>query len=219
VRLSANGIRTEGQATFHLLMFAALRGTSVLGPLKGGGQAFVLTEDWLGARPLVQLEGRDRDAALAELARRYLIGHGPARPEDLATWAGVPLRDARAGFKSIAHDLVDDSDVVEIAKRTQASSPPPPNLLPAFDPYLLGWKDRNFAVTEAHRKRVHPGGGILRPVVLVDGAAAGTWSARRRGGALTIGIDSFGRLTDGVANALHQQALDVARFEGLSLNG
>ena len=47
----------------------------------------------------------DRDAALAELARRYLAGHGPAGDRDLAKWAGLPLRDARAGLAAIASQL------------------------------------------------------------------------------------------------------------------
>ena len=42
-----------------------------------------------------------RDVALAELARRYLAGHGPAGDRDLARWAGLPLRDARAGLRAI----------------------------------------------------------------------------------------------------------------------
>ncbi|HEY1621667.1 MAG TPA: crosslink repair DNA glycosylase YcaQ family protein, partial [Streptosporangiaceae bacterium] len=33
-----------------------------------------------------------RDRALAELARRFLAGHGPASDRDLAKWSGLPLR-------------------------------------------------------------------------------------------------------------------------------
>jgi hypothetical protein len=219
-RMSADGIRTEGQATPHLLLFAALRGVLVLGPLKVDGQAFVLTEDWLGARPRAKVGESEREGVLSELARRYLRSHGPASPEDLATWAGLPLRDARAGFESIAPELVDEGGLSALAGRNTEVALPPPNLLPAFDPYLLGWKDRGFAVAETHRRRVHPGGGILRSVVLVDGAAAGTWSIRRgREKTVTIDIDPFAPLTDEVVDALHQHAFDVARFEGVTLNG
>ena len=66
----------------------------------GREHAFVLVRDWLGAPEPV-----DRDAALAELARRYLAGHGPAGERDLARWAGLPLRDARAGLSAIAPEL------------------------------------------------------------------------------------------------------------------
>src|SRR6185437_13671382 len=51
--------------------------------------------DWLGGPPR-PLSAERRPAALAELARRYLAGHGPASAADLALWAGLPLRDGRA---------------------------------------------------------------------------------------------------------------------------
>src|SRR6266511_248511 len=87
-RIAAAGIRTEGQAAPHLLMLAALRGKVVLGPVTPQGRAFVLTNHWLAASPVELPEGHVRDRALAELARRYLVGHGPASPADLAAWSG-----------------------------------------------------------------------------------------------------------------------------------
>ena len=97
--------------------------------------------------------GAERDAALAELARRYLAAHGPATPADLATWSGLPLRDARAGLQAIATELAQrDDDLVDLAAREPAPDAIPARLLPAFDPYLLGWKDRAFAVPAAPRQ-------------------------------------------------------------------
>ena len=87
----------------------------------------------------------------------------------------------------------------------------PPRLLGAFDPYLLGWKDRSFAVPAKHSKRVHPGGGILRAVALLDGRAVGTWGARRRDGRLEVALDLFGRAPRA---AFEAEIDDVARFEG-----
>jgi hypothetical protein len=130
------------------------------------GAAFVLT----GARPAV-----DRDAALAELARRYLRGHGPATAADLAAWSGLGLRDARAALAAIAPELAADGELVDLA-RPAGVRPVPPRLLPAFDPYLLGWKDRSFAVDAALAKRVHPGGGMIRATAVDDGAVVGTWT-------------------------------------------
>jgi hypothetical protein len=149
----------------HLAMLAALRGEVVM-----VGDVF----DRVDPPPPL----RDRDAALAELARRYLRGHGPATAADLATWIGLPLRDARAGLSPIAGELVDDGELADLRDR----QPPPdaigPRLLPPFDPYLLGWKDRSFAVPEPLVKRVYPGGGMLRATATVDGLAVGTWSAK-----------------------------------------
>jgi hypothetical protein len=209
-RMAAKGIRTEGQATPHLLMLAALRGIAVLAPVRDDdAQAFALARDWLGAAPAPSLDGPDRDAALAELARRYLAGHGPATPADLATWSGLPLRDARAGLEAIARELAQrDDDLVDLAAREPAPDVIPARLLPAFDPYLLGWKDRSFAVAAQHAKRVHPGGGILRATATVDGIAVGTWSAA--GG--EVELELFARVAPAARTALRAEADDVARF-------
>jgi hypothetical protein len=191
-RLAADGIRTEGQATPHLLRLAALRGVAVLGPVRDGVQAYALAREWLGSDlPVV-----DRDAALAELGVRYLAGHAPASPEDLAAWAGLPLGDARAAVAGADPDLPPPAE-------------PPPRLLPPYDPYLLGWKDRSFMVSPEHARRVHPGGGVLRATATVDGLAVGTWSLR--GG--RVEIEPFAPLAPEHAAALEAEAADVERFE------
>lgn len=214
-RIAAGGIQTAGQATPHLLMLASLRGVAVLGPLQAGEQAFALTRDWLGAAPPVELAGADRERALAELARRYLGGHGPALPADLAAWVGLPLRDARAGLGSIGSELVEHGNgLVDLAARDPAPDRMPPRLLPAFDPYLLGWKDRTFTVPATHALRVHPGGGVVRAVATVDGLAVGTWTARRRGDRLAVEIDRFAPIAEADEAALQAEAEDVARFAG-----
>jgi hypothetical protein len=106
----------------------------------------------------------DRQRALAELARRYLEAHAPADDRDLAAWSGLPLRDARAGLRAAGEHAPPVLD-----------EPIGPRLLPAFDPYLLGWRDRGFAVPHPLARRVHPGGGMVRATAIVDGVAVGDW--------------------------------------------
>jgi hypothetical protein len=215
-RIAARGIRTEGQAMPHLLGLAATRGLALLGPVQDGRQLFVAAPDWLGATLPRELAGTEREAALAELARRYLAGHGPATAADLAAWVGLPLRDARAGLGAIASELVDlGGELVELAGSGRTPGRLPARLLPAFDPYLLGWKDRSFAVPSRHARRVHPGGGILRAVATVDGMAVATWSARRPGDHLDVDVDPFAPLAPEAVRALRAEAKDVARFESV----
>jgi hypothetical protein len=222
-RIAARGIRTEGQATPHLLMLAALRGITVLGPMRGERQAFVLVRDWLGsgaARSGPARAGRsgsapagrsgpDHAAALAELARRYLAAHGPAAAADLASWAGLPLGEARAGLTAIGSELAEaEHGLVDLADREPPPGAIPPRLLAPFDPYLLGWKDRGFALSAKHAKRVHPGGGMLRATATVDGRVVGTWTAP--GG--TVELDLFARVDAKARRALDREARDVEAF-------
>jgi hypothetical protein len=193
-RIAAAGIRTQGQATPHLLMLAALRGGVVL----GADGAFARC----APGPPV-----DRDAALAELARRWLVAHGPATDRDLAAWAGLPLGDARAGLGAIAGELRDAGDgLVDLAAAETDAGTIAPRLLGAFDPYLLGWRDRSFAVPPADARRVHPGGGMLRAVATIDGRVAGTWTAPRG----RVALEMFDAATDAAAFA--GEVADVERF-------
>jgi hypothetical protein len=191
-RLAAAGLPTEGQITPHLLGLAAARGAIAI----GDDQAF----RWLGPPG----DPPDRAAALAELARRYLRGHGPATAADLAAWSGLGLRDARAGLDAIASELESHGELIDLAGRPPAPVPPP-RLLPAFDPYVLGWRDRSFAVDPEHAHRVHPGGGIIRATAIARGRAVATWTLR--GG--RVSIDPFAPLPGRVEAALHREAAAV----------
>jgi hypothetical protein len=201
-RLDSAGVRTEGQALVHLLFLTTLRGIAVRGPMDGKEHAYVLVHDWLGPQKPV-----DRDAALAELARRYLVGHGPANDRDLARWAGLPLRDARAGLAAIASELTErDDGLVDLARRSPTEPLPPPRLLGAFDPLLLGWTSRE-EVVGPHRMLVTMN-GIFRPFALVDGRAVATW--RFAGGNVTI--EQLGKVTKKAAAALEADAAEVEDF-------
>jgi hypothetical protein len=216
-RLVAAGIPAAGQAPAHLLGLAALRGRIVLDGGGGGPARYALWRDRV-AEPPTALAGEARDRALAELARRYLAGHGPATGDDLARWSGLGLRDARAGLGAIGAELEElGGGLLDLAGRGGEVSAPAPRLLGAFDPYVLGWRDRGFAVPARHAKRVHPGAGILRAVAAVHGRAVATWTARRAGSRLRIELEPFGRIAGAARAALEAEARDVARFEGLEL--
>ncbi|HEX8205949.1 MAG TPA: crosslink repair DNA glycosylase YcaQ family protein, partial [Solirubrobacteraceae bacterium] len=200
----------EGQGLIQLLALASLRGLIVRGPMIGKQHAYVLVRDWLGEQPAV-----DRDAALAELARRYLAGHGPADERDLAKWAGIGLRDARAGFETIASEVVEVGHGAMVpAKGTGRAARrrpalPPPRLLGAFDPVLLGWASRDDVVGP-HGDAVAVG-GIFRSFALVGGRAVATWSLA--GG--EVALEPLEPIAPEDRAALDAEALDVRRFLGL----
>jgi hypothetical protein len=171
--LDTAGVPTEGQALVHLLAAATVRGHVVRGPVRDDQPAFVEPEAWLGPAPAPLEESE----ALARLARRYLAGHGPATAADLAKWAGITLRRARAGLDTISGECVTGPDgLVDLADRRGPAvrgRMPPPRLLGAFDPVLHGWVDRS-AVVGAHRGIVTTN-GLFRPTALVAGRVVATW--------------------------------------------
>lgn len=202
-RIDAAGVRTEGQALVHLLLLATLRGLIVRGPMVEGQHAYALVRDWLGEHAPV-----DRDRALTELARRYLTGHAPADERDLAKWAGLPLRDARAGLAAIAGELHQRADGLVELRATGAPAPlPPPRLLGSFEPVLLGWRSR-AALLGAHEQRLVTSNGIFRPFAMVDGRAVAVW--KLSAGKLTM--DPFAPIAAKDEAALQADAEDVIRF-------
>jgi winged helix DNA-binding protein len=204
-RIAAAGVRTQGQALVHELLLACVRSVAVRGPMTGGQHAYVLVRDWLGTSPPF-----DRDAALAELARRFLAGHGPASDRDLAKWAGLPVGDARRGLSAIAGELAQrDDGLVDLAAERRGTEVPPARLLGPFDPLLHGWVSRE-PILGPHRNIVTVN-GLFRPFALVDGRAAATWGLA--GG--TVTMDWLQDVPGPARAALAADEADIRRFLGL----
>jgi hypothetical protein len=201
-RVTAARVPAKGMAFGHLLFLASQRGLIVRGPVDGAQLLYVLVRDWLGPQARV-----DRDAALAELARRYLAGHGPGDDRDLSRWTGLPLRDSRAGLNAIASELkTRDDGLVDLARRSPAADIPPPRLLGAFEPVLLGWVSREH-VLDVEQKIVTVG-GVFHPFALVRGRAAALWTVR----AGEVVIEPFAHITKKDLAALEADGADVLRF-------
>jgi hypothetical protein len=219
--LAAAGVRIEpkGQAPAHLVGFAAASGVVCRGPDEGTEPTYVLLDRWAPGG------GPDGDAALAELARRYLAAYAPATAADFAAWAGIPAGAARSALTAIA------AEVTEIAteggpllapkgtRRPPAAAREAWRLLPAFDSYLLGYADRGALLDPAFAKRVNAGGGWLHPLVVHGGRMVGTWRLQpERKGRRAAEIRPFAAAPDaaGVA-ALEAEADDAARFLGTTV--
>ncbi len=199
---SSHDIPTAGQAIVHQIGLASLLGLVVRGPMRGRDQCLVLVRDWLPKPP-----DFDRDRALAELARRYLAGHGPATERDLAYWTGLPVTVARAAFRSVAAELVElAGGLVDLVGRGDTPELPPPRLLGPFDPVLHGWASRE-PIVGRHGSLV-TSNGIFRPMLLVGGRAVGTWGLA--GGRVTL--QPFEEIDETDVAALETEARDVERY-------
>jgi hypothetical protein len=220
-----NGLPAEGQAPIHLIYRATLEGRLCYGPDREGAPTFVSCESWLpDPQPL------SRSEALACLARRYLGGYGPAGPEDLARWSGLGSGEARKAWGLIAAEIVtvktaEGETLWLLKEQAEAALPwldelvdraktPSVRLLPRYDTYWLGYVERALALDPAFAKRVHPGGGVIHPVLLVEGQARGNWKTRRRKGVLEVQVQPFESLPDEALPPLEAEAADLGRFLG-----
>lgn len=183
-------LRLDGQAAPYLLSFAALSGVIARGPERGGEPTYVL------AHPV---DNGD------ELALRYLRGHGPAAPRDLAAWSGLPLTRARAAFEAVGDLIRSTPDGFVVA---DADPTPRLRLLGHFDAFLLGYRDR--AVPPEHAKAIQSGGGFVMPAVSVGGQIVGTW----RLGSTKDGVEvtPFTTIPARSRSELDTEVADLGRF-------
>ncbi len=216
--LQAAGLPTEGQATIHLIAHAALEGIVCVGPEREGKPSYALLEEWAGPR-----QPKERSEALGELARRYLEAFAPAALADFAYWSGLSMPDARLGWEAMASKAVQ----VEVGGKPAwmpedrlawleepAPASPLVHLLPRYDNYLLGYASRELAVAPEYEKRIHPGGGIIHAVVLVDGRAAGTWELKRRRRGLELIAELFEEFSPVVVDGIKAEMAEIDNFLG-----
>ncbi len=189
------GISPKGQRGYHILAHLAQTGLICLGPMQDKEQTFVLLDEWVPSpRRLSHAE------ALAELASTYFTSRGPATVRDFAGWAGLTLAVARAGMEAVQPALRAEerngkvywwaAAIPELDYTTLDTSGV--FLLPGFDEYLLGYKDRSDVLAAEHANKVVPGGnGVFFPIIVVDGQIVGTWKRTVKKGAVGVMLCPF----------------------------
>src|SRR5688572_10872776 len=78
----------------YLMIRAELDGVVCSGARRGKQFTYALLDE-----RAPQARQLTRDEALAELARRYFSGHGPATLADFVWWSGLTVTDARSGLE------------------------------------------------------------------------------------------------------------------------
>ena len=173
--LEAAGIATRDGRGLHILMGFALEGLICFGAREGKQQTFALLAEWApDARTL------PRDEALGELARRYFTSHGPATWRDFAWWSGLRAAEAREAIQlartQLTCEIVEGKEFwhVPSSRRPVEHTSTAAYLLPPFDEFTVGYKDRSAAL---HRRDAGyaQSGAMIGPVVVVNGMVVGTW--------------------------------------------
>jgi hypothetical protein len=209
--LAGGGVDSGGQRMAYLLARATAEGLICEGPFAGRYATYVRVEDWLGRTP----KQGDRAEDLNRLVIRYLGAYGPAAPDDLATWSGLPVSECRAAFRDAGLTAASvGGRPLWITGEPGDIEPSGVRLLPAFDTFLLGYRDRSLHLEPAHVRRVNAGGGIVKPVLMVDGRAAGTWRLVRRARGAQVSVQPFLEPANDVVPQIEEEVEDLSRFLG-----
>lgn len=199
--LEQAGIPTGNQRGYHIMWRLGQSGLICFGPMEGKQQTFVLLDEWVR-----RFAAFSREEALAELALRYFTGHGPATLHDLAWWTGLTIADAKLGLENVQDKL----QMVTAGGERYWMGPDYPEsgtcsgirLLPGFDEYILGYKDRSAVLSPEHAALIVPGNnGVFLPTVVDGGQVVGTWKREIKKNHVAVRLQPFGQAGEWEAEA------------------
>lgn len=212
--LSAAGIDPAGQRGPHLLMAGEMRGLLVSGPRRGAQHTYALRDERVPA-----VRRLDADAALAELARRYFSGHGPAGLNDFACWSGLTMTEGKRGIaaagSALRHEVVDGRDLwSDPAAEPVRFRKPAAHLLPSWDEYTVGYRVRDHALLAgfAYDFSFFSFESILSNVVLIDGRVRGAWSRALTPGTVRVEVRPLAGFAASERRAAEAAAAAYGRF-------
>ncbi len=215
--LQRGGIRADdtGRLT-HIIMRAELDAIICSGARQGRQFTYALLDE--RAPRTMPLE---RDEALAKLAGRYFASHGPATLQDFVWWSGLTMADARAGVKMVESELVNETIDGQTywhspSKVTAGNISQAVYLLPNFDEYGVGYRDRSAIFDAAHAENLDSRGNILFiHALVIGGQVAGIWKRTHKQDGVIVEVSPFAPLDNAIHDTLAGAAERYGRFVGL----
>jgi hypothetical protein len=214
--LQKGGIATTGQRGIHIRQRLSMECTLCYGPHSEKQPTFALFDEWIATSRRL-----DRDEALQTLAERFFTSHGPATVRDFTWWTGLTVADSKRALH-LAQPRLErlaggDTEMWMAAEREVAEPMDQrAHLLPGFDEFMLGYKDRSAALVARHASRIVPGAnGMFLSTMVLDGMVRGTW--RRAAGAksVSIALAPFARLSAAERREFVAPAERYAQFIGM----
>jgi hypothetical protein len=196
----------------HILLCAELDGVICSGPRRGKSLTYALLAERV--RSSVKLSN---DEALGEIARRYFVSRGPATLKDFIWWSGLSAADAKKALAiagtSLRSETVDsaiywfpETALQGNARREEV------HLLPAYDEFLIAYRDRTASLPMARLKRAVSSNGIFRPTVVIEGEVAGLWKRTTGSAKVTLEVELFHAAGRKIVSSLTRESRALASF-------
>lgn len=207
-------IATADNRAAHLFMEAEQAGLICSGAVKGKKQTYALLCERVPQKTVVT-----REEALGMLARRYFTSHSPATLQDFIWWSGLPIREARRALAMIQSELVSAKREGQdywigypytVPEHSGASA----FLLPAFDEFLISYRDRSASLAPEHGNHAISRNGIFWPMVVVDGQVRGLWKRTIAKGRVVVEIQPFALYSEKIKHMIGEYAVAFGEFVG-----
>ncbi|MDF7820466.1 winged helix DNA-binding domain-containing protein [Runella sp. MFBS21] len=166
------GIITSDLRAAHLMAYAELNCLVCNGPMRDKQITYALVDERIPATQSLY-----REEALGKLALKYFTSHGPATVQDFAWWSGLKITDARKAVALVESSFINEkiNDQLYYFLNSSSISTHSVHLLPAFDEFMVSYKDRTASLSPNKHQEAITGNGIFKPIIVVDGKVTGIW--------------------------------------------
>ena len=190
------------------------------GVKRGKQQTYALFDERVPSMPALE-----RDEAIARLTTLYFATRSPATVHDLAWWSGLTVSDAKRGIeilgKALERRMIGDTPywLARDARPAAAAKPNAAYLLPTYDEYFIGFKDRSAMMEVANERRrnskVQRGAPELtQHIIALDGQVIGGWKRVESKKGLGVQLQTLTRLSDAASRGLRAAAKRYGDFWG-----
>jgi len=193
----------------------------------GRESCFARLDKWL---PHINLNKIDEDEAKEKLLIKYLCGYGPASAQDFFYWSGLMAGDTRKTIENVAGSLLEEIEIEGVKGRflmlkedfktldsMNLDEKASPSLLPKFDSFVLGHKDRTRIIRSEYLKQVFRSKiGDVAATLLINGHIVGTWRHEKTKTSLTIAVTPFQKLAKEDLKEVEERAKELSQFMGVA---
>lgn len=200
----------------YFLMYAELEGLICSGARRGKQFTYALLEE-----RVPPVKALSREEALAELTRRYFATRGPATLQDFTWWSGLTMADAKEGIELVKSQFVNEVWKDQSYWFANSMSPvkaksPTAHLLPNYDEYFIGFKDRSAIAEIAEKVGIKSDDpSLIAHIVILDGQIVGGWRRTLQKDAVFIELKLFTKLTNSENQAVRKVVEQYGKFLGL----
>lgn len=168
-------IETDNNRASHILFNAELDAIICSGKMKEKQTTYALLNERIEKPKRIK-----KEEALYILASKYFESHCPATLQDFIWWSGLSVSDGKRALELIKNNFISKKiNAQEYWFPISFSAPKKFKgsvfLLPAFDEFLISYKDRSAAIILEHQKKAFSNNGIFWPVIIINGKAVGIW--------------------------------------------
>lgn len=216
--LKQSELNTDAGRGYHTLWYLSQTGILIAGSVDEKQQTFALLDEWVKSS-----NNLTREESINLLTKRYFTSHGPATIQDFMWWSGLTTKEVNAALdankKIFVCEKVDGKDYWLKKGLKAETDEQRAYLLPGFDEYMLGYKDRTAALPTAYANIICPGGnGMFLSTIVINGQVVGTWKKVTKKDGVLITLTPFKKLNKVDMKLLEKPAEQYGRFLGLKVH-